>query len=132
VLADPMHVVRVLGNFISNAAKYRTPGTPVIMRAEERADGFVRLSVRNQTQRPLSEAEQARVFDPFYRRPGEGAEGTGLGLTISREIAATHGGRIGVWASGEHVEFYLDLRVAPVSATNLLTKNFPPTTTIAR
>jgi len=80
------------------------------LRAELRADGFVRLSVRNRTQRPLSEAEQARVFDPFYRRAGEGAEGTGLGLTICREIAAAQNGRVGVWAGDDQVDFYLDLR----------------------
>lgn len=116
VLADGIHVVRVLGNYLSNAAKYRTPGTPVTLSAETRADGFVRFSVRNQTQRPLSEVEQARVFDPFYRCAGEGAEGTGLGLTICREIAIAHGGRVGVWSSGETIEFYLDLRQSPPSA----------------
>ncbi len=110
VLADAIHVVRVLGNYLTNAAKYGQPRQTVAMRAELRADGFVRLSVRNRAVRPLSEAEQARIFDPFYRREGERAEGTGLGLTICREIAAAHGGRVGVWASGDVVDFYLDLR----------------------
>lgn len=113
VQADAIHVVRVLGNFLSNAAKYCTPGSSVTMRAEERADGFVRLSVRNRTPRPLTEEEQRGVFEPFYRRVGEGAEGTGLGLTICREIAASHGGRVGVWCLGEDVEFYIDLRTVP-------------------
>jgi len=108
--ADPIHVVRVLGNFLSNAAKYRTPGTPVYLQAIGRADGFVRLSVRNHTQRPLTEEEQAHVFDPFYRRRGEGAEGTGLGLTICREIATALGGRVGVWSEADQVEFFVDLR----------------------
>ena len=110
VQADEMHAVRILGNFLSNAAKYRLPETPVTLCAEERADGFVRLSVRNQTDRPLSEVEQAHVFEPFYRRAGEAAEGTGLGLSICREIASAHGGRVGVWSEHDHVEFYLDLR----------------------
>lgn len=112
VQADAMHVVRVLGNFISNAAKYATPGTGVTMRAEPRADGFVRLSVGNHTSRPLSETEQMRVFEPFYRRPGEGAEGSGLGLAICREIGMLHHGRVGARMDGEHVEFYFDLRQA--------------------
>ncbi len=125
VQADAIHVVRVLGNFLSNAAKYRTPGTPVTLRAEERADGFVRLSVRNLTKRPLAEAEQARVFDPFYRRQGEGAEGTGLGLTICREIAVAHGGRVGVWSKGAQVEFYFDLRIVSSSASHAPGKSHP-------
>ncbi len=110
VQADAIHVVRVLGNYLSNAAKYGQPKQTVALRAELRADGFVRLSVRNRAVRALSEAEQARIFEPFYRREGERAEGTGLGLTICREIAAAHGGRVGVWASGDVVDFYLDLR----------------------
>lgn len=123
VQADVIHVVRVLGNFLSNAAKYRTPGTRVTLRAEERADGFVRLSVRNQTQRPLSESEQTHVFEPFYRRTGESAEGTGLGLTICREIAVKHGGRVGVWSEGDQVEFFLDLRITPAATFHVLAKS---------
>jgi two-component system sensor histidine kinase TctE len=58
--------------------------------------------------------EQLRIFDPFFRRPGESAEGTGLGLAISREIAAVHGGRVGVFspAREETTEFFFDLRIA--------------------
>jgi NtrC-family two-component system sensor histidine kinase KinB len=111
VQADAIHVVRLLGNYLTNAAKYGQPKQTVAMRAELRADGFVRLNVRNRAVRPLTEAEQAKIFDPFYRREGERAEGTGLGLTICREIAAAHGGRVGVWASGDVVDFYVDLRV---------------------
>jgi signal transduction histidine kinase len=117
VQADAIHVVRVLGNYLSNAAKYRTPNTPVLMRAVERADGYVRLSVSNQTPRPLTEAERAQLFEPFYRRAGESSEGTGLGLTICREIAAAHGGRTGVWSEGDTVEFFLDLRRAGLAFT---------------
>jgi signal transduction histidine kinase len=113
VLADAMHAGRVLGNFLVNAAKYAAPSTCVTMRAEPRADGYVRFTVANATARPLAEAEQARVFDPFYRRAGEQVDGAGLGLAIAREIAVAHGGRVGVWGEGERVEFYLDLRKAP-------------------
>lgn len=112
VRADLLHAGRVLANFLSNAAKYGAPGGEVSLTAKERADGFVRFSVSNATDRPLSEKEQAKIFDPFYRRPGEQAEGTGLGLTISREIATAHGGRVGVWCEGGKVEFYLDLKNA--------------------
>ncbi len=113
VLADPLHAGRVLGNFLSNAGKYGLPGRPVVLRAQPRDDGYVRFSVVNHG-RPFSEAEQARVFDPFFRRPGEHAEGTGLGLAICREIALLHGGRVGVYspAGSDLVEFYLDLRRA--------------------
>jgi|GEM_PF-4881490 len=111
VVADAGLTARVLDNFLSNAAKYGVPGEAVILCATARADGFVRLSVINRSPRPLTEAEQAGVFEPFYRRAGERAEGSGLGLTIAREIAELQGGRIGVWSRDDTVEFYLDLRV---------------------
>jgi signal transduction histidine kinase len=113
VMADPLHANRVLGNFLSNAGKYGTPSRKVIVRGQSRADGFVRLSVINEG-RALSEAEQAKVFEPFFRRPGESAEGSGLGLAICRELATLHGGRVGVYcpADSNLVEFFFDLRQA--------------------
>lgn len=110
VMCDLIHAGRVMGNFLSNAAKYGMREGEVRLSATERADGFVRFSVSNPAERMLSEEEQVRIFEPFYRRPGEKAEGTGLGLTIAREIAAAQGGRIGVWCEAGRVEFYLDLR----------------------
>jgi signal transduction histidine kinase/HAMP domain-containing protein len=113
VLADPLHAGRILGNFLSNAGKYGLPNRPVVLRVRPRDDGFVRFSVVNHG-RPFSEAEQVRVFEPFFRRADEDAEGTGLGLAICRGIALLHGGRVGVYspAGTDLVEFYLDLRRA--------------------
>ncbi|HET7537639.1 MAG TPA: ATP-binding protein [Candidatus Didemnitutus sp.] len=114
VMAEPMHTLRVLGNFLTNALKYGRPGEPITLRGQGRNDGYVRLSVVNYSVRSLNDAEQEHVFDPFFRRPGESAEGTGLGLAISREIAAAHGGRVGVFCPGGdgQVEFFFDLKVA--------------------
>lgn len=111
VSADLVHAGRVLGNFISNAVKYGTPAKPVALRATARADGYVRFSVINFSEHPISEQDQARLFEPFYRRSGEQVEGAGLGLTIAREIAILHRGRIGVWSHDDRIEFYLDLPV---------------------
>ncbi len=108
--ADPLHAERVIGNFISNAIKYGVSKADIVVRVSERTDGMVRFSVINKTDAPLSEAEQVKVFAPFYRRPGVAVEGAGLGLAIAKEIAHLHGGRVGVWSSGGETEFYLDLR----------------------
>ena len=41
----------------------------------------------------IPQAERERVFVPFYRLPGE-AKGSGLGLSIARQIARLHGGEV--------------------------------------
>ena len=45
---------------------------------------------------PVTERE--RIFEKFYRLPGEPREGAGLGLAICREIVRAHDGQIGVTA----------------------------------
>ena len=44
----------------------------------------------------ISEADQARVFDAFYRgsQAGRFPQGLGLGLTIAYDLVAAHGGRL--------------------------------------
>ena len=55
-----------------------------------------------------------RVFDKFYRLPGEPREGAGLGLAICREIVRAHEGEIGVVAApgGRGSEFFFKLPIA--------------------
>lgn len=111
---DLVHAGRVLGNFISNAVKYGSEGQPVTLQATPRADGYVRFSVSNFSEQGISEQDQSRLFEPFFRRSGERAEGAGLGLTIAREIASLHRGRVGVWSGDGQIQFYLDLPRARV------------------
>jgi len=115
VLADASQAGRVLARFVANAGEQGVAGPPIELRARAPGDGYVRLSVVNRGS-PLSDADQARVFEPFFRRPGPKRPGTGLELAHCRAIAALHGGRIGVHCSADAVEFFLDLRTAPSPA----------------
>src|SRR5690606_14241001 len=115
VMADPLRIGRVLANFTSNALKYGEAARPVRLMARPLGSGFVRFSVVNEGS-GLTEDQQAKVFEPFYRRPGEVVEGTGLGLALAREIVQAHRGRIGVASEpGRSTEFYCDLPVATSS-----------------
>jgi two-component system, NtrC family, sensor histidine kinase KinB len=122
VQADPLRINRVLGNFTSNALKYGAPSRPIRLRGQTLGADYVRLSVVNEGS-GLTEEQQGKVFEPFYRRPGEVSEGTGLGLALAREIVQAHRGRIGVASEpGRATEFYCDLPVADRSGLPELEK----------
>src|SRR5690606_14035499 len=109
VQADPLRIGRVLANFTTNALKYGDPARPVRLQARPLGPDYVRFSVVNEGS-GLTEEQQTKVFEPFYRRPGEAAEGTGLGLALAKEIVQAHRGRIGVASEpGRATEFYCDL-----------------------
>jgi two-component system, NtrC family, sensor histidine kinase KinB len=111
VAVDPDRIGLVLSNFLSNALKYSFPQSEVVIRVRL-WNRLVRFSVINRGP-GLLEAEQAKVFDKFYRSEKLGGDGAGLGLSIARQIVQAHEGRIGVFSKmNETTEFYCDLPVA--------------------
>jgi two-component system, OmpR family, phosphate regulon sensor histidine kinase PhoR len=107
---DADRIQQVLVNLLDNAVKYGGGGSPVTVRVDP-VDGVVRLSVRDEGP-GLSPAEQARVFEKFYRAGPQLTRtgGTGLGLYISRELARRMGGRLDVRSEvGAGATFILEL-----------------------
>jgi signal transduction histidine kinase len=92
LLGRPLDLRRCLVNLIDNAVKYGHAAKVTV----ERINGAARIRIRDAGP-GIPDAELARVFDPFYRvetsRSRESG-GTGLGLTIARNIAEQHGGSI--------------------------------------
>jgi two-component system, NtrC family, sensor histidine kinase KinB len=112
VYVDLERISLVFSNFLSNALKYSYRGSEIVLMARARSANFIRFSVVNLGP-GLSEADQARVFDKFYRSSANKGEGIGLGLSIAREVVQAHDGRIGVFSELEKsTEFYCDLPVA--------------------
>lgn len=114
VKGDSVRLDEVIQNLLSNALKHGPQGRPVIMRLGLRPDGhFVRLSVIDQGG-GVPEDLRGRIFDKFFRAPGQKSDGVGLGLSISREIVLAHGGRIGLvdHGDGDLTEFHVDLPIA--------------------
>ena len=107
----------VFSNLISNAAKHSPPGEEIIVAARAEGEGrTVRFSVTDHGP-GVPAAERERVFEKFYRLPGEPREGAGLGLAICREIVRGHDGQIGVTTGpgGRGSEFFFVLPAAPTS-----------------
>ncbi len=92
VRLDPEKVSRVLVNLLSNAVKYTDSGT-ITLRAEPWQTSTT-FEVRD-TGRGIPRELIAAAFEPFKRiRPatGESPQGTGLGLTISKQLVEIMGG----------------------------------------
>jgi signal transduction histidine kinase len=88
--ADAGKLERVLGNLIGNALEATGAKGQLWIEAAER-DGVVEVVVGN-SGAPIPAATQARLFTPFFTAGKLG--GTGLGLTVAREIVQAHGGTI--------------------------------------
>lgn len=106
---DPKWTQEALSNLIDNAVKYTPAGGSVTVSATP-YELFCRIDVTD-TGPGIPEAEQARIFERFYRSPAvQDAQGVGLGLYLAREIAAANGGYIKVSArSGKGSTFSLFL-----------------------
>jgi signal transduction histidine kinase len=105
--ADADRLQRIILNLLDNAIKFTPRGGRVTL-AVTRRSGEVEVSVRD-TGRGMSEEEQQRAFEPYYRGKGGGA---GLGLTIARAIVEAHGGQMGIESSpgqGSYIWFTLPL-----------------------
>ncbi|QYM79414.1 cell wall metabolism sensor histidine kinase WalK [Horticoccus luteus] len=113
---DVARIRHVFLNLLTNASKYSPRGGQVTLRAEEAPGGFVRFAVRDEGP-GIPEESVARVFDRFYRAPGQQKPGEGLGLAIAREIVVAHGGSIAC-ANGPDggAEFHFILPLAPATA----------------
>ena len=90
VRADPESLPIALRNLCENALRHAATR----MRVEARAEaGEVKIVVRDDGP-GMTQEQQARAFDRFYRA-GPGGGGAGLGLALVRRVAEMHGGRVG-------------------------------------
>jgi two-component system sensor histidine kinase QseC len=93
----PLHresMAALLDNVIGNAIKYSPDGGIIAVRLAPGQDG---LSLWVADQGPgIAPALRRRVFERFYRVPGQTVPGSGLGLAIAQRAAARNGATIGL------------------------------------
>jgi len=91
----------VVSNLLDNAVKYSYAGT-YVRASVTRRDEWALLAIENMGT-GIPPDELTRVFERFYRARTRDAKrliwGSGLGLTVAREIVEAHGG--GIWAESE-------------------------------
>ena len=108
-LFDPKWTEEALCNLLDNAVKYTPDGGEVTVEVRP-YEWFTAVSVRD-TGPGIPEEEQANIFGRFYRALGTyQAEGLGIGLYLTRQIAAGQGGYVRVKsAPGQGSTFLLYL-----------------------
>lgn len=112
VQVDRLRIGHVFHNLITNAVSHSPPASEIQVRATRLNDDGIQFSVTDRGP-GVPEEYQARIFERFFRVPGQTRVGAGLGLSIAREIVVAHGGRIGVRSRpGQGSEFYFVLASA--------------------
>jgi len=88
-------IERLVRNLIQNGIKFTHKGGVEISLSSEKED--IRIKVSD-TGPGIPKKDLSKIFNPFFKTKGRDqiAEGSGLGLTIVREIVALHGGEINV------------------------------------
>jgi signal transduction histidine kinase len=97
VLADQDRILQCIANLLSNAIKFSPAGAEVLLRAGRNGTSVL-FEVKDRGRGIPAEKLDA-IFEPFQQVDASDSRahgGSGLGLTISRNIVAQHGGRM--WA----------------------------------
>lgn len=113
---DSARLGQAIGNLISNAIKYTLAGGSVSVSAQQNGDEL-HIAVSD-TGPGIPEAEQGRIFEPFFRSREQTRfpQGMGLGLSIARDLAEAHGGRLELQSeSGKGSTFTL---IVPIGTRN--------------
>ena len=92
--ADPDRITQVLTNILGNALTATPAGGTVTVQAATAGHGAT-VAITD-TGAGLAAVDLERVFERFYRAPGQPrrSAGSGIGLTIARNIVRAHGGEI--------------------------------------
>jgi two-component system sensor histidine kinase KdpD len=113
VSADAELIGLTIRQLLTNALKYANPESPIIIKAISIGDA-VRISVKDLGP-GIAPKNLQRIFEKYYRVEDSTNRipGTGIGLTIARDIVKAHGGEIGVQSIlGEGSEFFFLLPAA--------------------
>ncbi len=112
---DSDRIVQVLTNLIGNAVKFTPERGTITVAARRTGDKEITVSVLD-TGIGIPPESVNKVFDKFYQvgeRVASDIHGTGIGLSISREIVELHGGKIWVESEkGQGTKFSFTVPVA--------------------
>ena len=94
IRVDRPAMIQVLDNIVDNAIKYSTTDKQLTVKGRA-TPKVVTLTVRDHGT-GIAQNDVSRIFEQFYRGGNVTVSGSGLGLTIAKQIVESHGGRIEV------------------------------------
>lgn len=101
ITIDANRIIQVVTNLIGNAIKFTHPDGTIAVEVKPHDERYIEVSVSD-TGIGIAKENLAKLFDKFYQvgeRVATDISGTGIGLSIAKEIVELHGGRI--WAESE-------------------------------
>lgn len=110
VSGDSTKLARVFNNILKNAAAYSDPGTPIVITAKK-VGAQVIIAFQNQGA-TIPADKLTAIFDKFYRLDEARVSdtgGSGLGLSIAKEIVTLHGGTIVAQSQDHSTTFTVSL-----------------------
>ncbi len=111
---DSTRLIQVLLNLLSNAVKYNREGGSVTLSCQQVSDEMLRINVSD-TGIGINAEMRDKIFEPFERLGHEMGqiEGSGIGLSITKQIVELLGGKIGFHSiEGEGSTFWVDIRLS--------------------
>lgn len=111
VFVDSEKIAWVLTNLLSNAIRYSAEGGRVVIGAKQVDEHMVELFVQD-FGKGIDPRYHESIFERYFRVPGTKVQGSGLGLSISRDFVEAHGGTLTLdSAPGEGCRFMVHLPV---------------------
>ena len=93
LFVDSEKIAWVLTNLLNNAIRYSAENGRVIIGAKQEGEDKVKIYVQD-FGKGIDPRYHESIFEPYFRVPGTKVQGSGLGLSISRDFVEAHGGTL--------------------------------------
>lgn len=111
LFVDSEKIAWVVSNLLSNAIRYSPENGRVVIGAHQCTDGYMELYVQD-FGRGIDTRYHKSIFDHYFRVPGTKVQGSGLGLSISKDFVEAHSGVINVESEiGSGSKFIVRLKI---------------------